>query len=213
MLVGALVLLPFIRHDMNHYSIRGIDVSRYQSHIDWALLTEQDKLHFIFMKATEGRTYIDPTFKKRWKAARQHGLIRGAYHYYQPNKDAVAQARHFIQTVPLKAGDLPPVLDVEDLFRVPSQQVVEGVQAWSDLIEKRYGVRPIIYTSLHWYQAYLGAAFPKHVFWVARYARHEPPVKWIFWQYSSRTYMDGVQGRVDGNVFVGSRWELEQLCL
>lgn len=213
LLVLFLVLLPFLRHDMNHYAIRGVDVSRYQSSIDWELLTAQDKLHFIFIKATEGQSYIDPTFKKRWQAAREHGLIRGAYHYYQPNKSGYEQARHFIQTVPLKAGDLPPVLDIEDLYRVSSDRVIKGVKEWSDLIQERYAIRPIIYTSLHWYQQYLGEAFPDHIFWVARYARQQPPVQWTFWQYSSGTYVDGIKERVDGNVFVGTRWQLEQLCL
>ena len=212
-LVAVLVLLPLLRHDASHYTIRGVDVSRYQREIDWALLSEQDRLHFIFIKATEGRSYVDPTFKDRWPAARKAGLLRGAYHFYKPTQSAVWQARHFVQTVPLTAGDLPPVLDVEDLDRVPEAQVVREVGRWLELVEEHYGIRPIIYTSLHWYESYLGQAFPDHLFWVARYHRQQPDVKWTFWQYSSRTYVDGIKGRVDGNVFAGTRWQLEGLCL
>lgn len=213
LLVLVLILLPLLRHDADHYAIRGVDVSRYQASIDWDKLREQDKLHFIFMKATEGRSYVDPTFKKRWYAAKAHGLLRGAYHFYRPTQSAEWQARHFMQTVPLEAGDLPPVLDIENLGRAPKEHVIKEVGRWSLLIEHRYGVKPIFYTSLHWYQRYLGAAFPDHVFWVARYRRHQPPVNWTFWQYSSRTHVEGIQGRVDGNVFVGTRWQLEALCL
>lgn len=213
LLALILVLMPLLRHEAMSYDIRGIDVSRYQKELNWAKLKEQDRLHFIFMKATEGRSYVDPTFRTNWPKAKAHDLIRGAYHFYRPGQSALWQARHFTQTVTLRAGDLPPVLDVEEIQRVPREQVIREVGKWLDLVEQHYGIRPIIYTSQHWHQAYLGDAFPKHHFWVARYSRCQPRGKWTFWQYSSSLSVPGIQERVDGNVFIGTRWALESLCL
>ena len=38
--------------------------------------------------------------------ARQHGFIRGAYHFYNPKTDASRQADFFIRSVKLEPGDL-----------------------------------------------------------------------------------------------------------
>ena len=65
------------------------------------------------MKATEGGDHNDTTFEANFANARNHGFIRGAYHFYIPSTDALKQADFFIRTVKLVSGDLPPVLDVE----------------------------------------------------------------------------------------------------
>jgi lysozyme len=67
------------------------------------------------MKATEGITMVDPYFKRNWKNCRQMHLPRGAYHYYLANKSGAGQAKNFIKTVQLNPGDLPPVVDIEQL--------------------------------------------------------------------------------------------------
>ena len=38
-------------------------------------------LHFVFMKATEGGDHNDTTFEANFANARNHGFIRGAYHF------------------------------------------------------------------------------------------------------------------------------------
>lgn len=42
-------------------NVQGIDVSRYQGKIDW-LQVKADKREFVFIKAAEGQTYVDPNF-------------------------------------------------------------------------------------------------------------------------------------------------------
>jgi len=99
------------------YDIHGIDISHYQGKIDWKKLLQNKEtatpLHFVFMKATEGGDHNDTTFEANFANARNHGFIRGAYHFYIPSTDALKQADFFIRTVKLVSGDLPPVLDVE----------------------------------------------------------------------------------------------------
>ncbi|MFI5135397.1 MAG: glycoside hydrolase family 25 protein, partial [Chitinophagales bacterium] len=103
-----------------NYSVHGIDVSRWQSNLDWknlsALNSKGDTipLSFAFIKATEGILWEDPMFEDNWTSAKKAGVTRGAYHYFKPNSSPTLQAKNFIGSVTLKPGDLPPVLDVEE---------------------------------------------------------------------------------------------------
>ena len=75
------------------YDIHGIDISHYQGKIDWERLQRNQQtatpLHFVFMKATEGGDHNDTTFEVNFANARNHGFIRGAYHFYIPGTDAL----------------------------------------------------------------------------------------------------------------------------
>ena len=48
-------------YSADKYVITGIDVSSYQGAIDWNTLSSQ-KLSFVFIKATEGSTFVDKNF-------------------------------------------------------------------------------------------------------------------------------------------------------
>jgi GH25 family lysozyme M1 (1,4-beta-N-acetylmuramidase) len=70
---------------------------------------------FVFFKATEGLSFIDPHFAANWRAAKAAGMHRGAYHYFHPSESAVGQATLFLETVAaqgLDAGDIL-VADIE----------------------------------------------------------------------------------------------------
>lgn len=213
-LVLVFILSFVFRHDARQYGVQGVDVSRYQRQVDWAVLKQEGNVQFAFIKATEGNNYQDPYFDYNWKAARQAGVLRGAYHFYKANKSAEWQAKHFIKTVRLKRGDLPPVLDVEDVDDVDKELLIQELGVWLTTIEDYYGVRPIVYASLDLYRRHLQEAFPDHVVWIARYSRRQPPQKlaWHFWQYSDELRLPGVKGDIDGNVFAGNYWQLKALC-
>ncbi|WP_286144957.1 GH25 family lysozyme, partial [Bacteroides caecimuris] len=123
----------------NGYDIHGIDISHYQGKIDWNRLLQNKEtaspLHFIFMKATEGGDHNDTTFEANFANARNHGFIRGAYHFYIPSTDALKQADFFIRTVKLTSGDLPPVLDVEVTGRKEKKELQQGIKRWLDRVE------------------------------------------------------------------------------
>jgi len=217
----ALILASFLlviiscTHDADQYRIHGIDVSHYQKIIDWETVAKQEKVHFAFIKATESVDYQDSIFKKNWKEAKQAGLIRGAYHFFRPTVSVEWQIKNFTEQVQLEKGDLPPVLDIEDFGHVTMPVLIERVRIWLLFIEAHYKVRPIIYASLNVYQRSLQGAFPDYPVWIARYNRRHPPLNtdWLFWQYSDQTTINGIVGKVDKNVFVGSLSELKALCL
>ena len=81
-------------------------------------------------------------------------------------------------------------------------------------MERHFGKRPIIYTSVDFYEAILSdGAFSDYPMWV-RSTKHHPSVRygsreWKFWQYQADGYVAGHRGQVDRNVFYGTReqWE------
>ena len=202
------------------YDVHGIDISHYQGRVDWASLarnkTGRFPLCFIFMKATEGGDLADGVFAENFAAARDHGFLRGAYHYYVPSTDAVKQADFFIQNVRLEEGDLPPVLDVETVGRQSDAELQRGVKTWLDRVEHHYGIKPILYTSYKFKMRYLSdSLFNDYPYWIAHYyvdsVRYQG--KWHFWQHTDVGTVSGIKEQVDLDVFNGSLEELMALTL
>ncbi|WP_277230163.1 glycoside hydrolase family 25 protein [Hymenobacter sp. YC55] len=188
------------------YAVHGIDVSAYQGRIDWKEVS-RNHVKFAFIKATEGVTMRDSRFQRNWNAAHKAGIYRGAYHYFQPTYDGARQANLFTRTVPLAPGDLPPVLDVEHAEFHDVSVMRRNVAVWLRLVERHYGVRPILYSNYSFYKRYLAGHFDKYPLWLAHYEVDQPRLpreKWIIWQHSDESYIPGIRGTVDFNVFQGS---------
>lgn len=202
------------------YAIHGIDVSRYQETIDWesvkSMNVEGVKMGFTFIKATEGIESQDRFFKRNWKRAKVAGMARGAYHFFIATKSGKAQAEHFIKTVELQPGDLPPVLDVEATYGTPWKKVRERVKEWLLTVENYYGVKPIIYANVDFYQQVLKDEFDDYPLWVAHYLQKEKPRiyrDWHFWQYSEQGHVNGIFCKVDFNAFSGDSTDFKNLLI
>lgn len=202
------------------YRIHGIDISHHQKNIDWPEIATIDvngnKINFAFIKATEGITRQDMHFKKNWEKCHEAGLIRGAYHFYYPTRDAKKQAENFINQVTLKPGDLPPVLDIELSKGKSKDEIVKGCKEWCEIIEAHYGVKPIFYTNPTFYDKYLKEDFEDYPLWIAHYYKEVPKMhhrEWIFWQHSDCATIKGIDKPVDLNVFKGDMEDLLELCI
>lgn len=213
-----LLLLSFlscnsITERMEGYEVHGIDISHYQSHIQWDVIVGQG-VSFAFAKATEGSSLQDQHYCNNWKEMERVGLKKGAYHFFRPKVSVRLQVENFVEQVELKAGDLPPVLDVELTDGASKMEIIEGVREWLLLIEAQYKIRPILYSNYNFYIEYLAKEFPEYPVWIARYSRRKPYLpkgkNWQFWQYGNKGQLDGIEGDVDLNVFNGTPKELEQ---
>lgn len=216
-IAGLCILLmeaPNRHHES--FEVMGIDVSHYQSRVDWDVVAAEG-IRFAFVKATEGISHQDSLFCLNWTAIKKAGLKRGAYHYFLPGVPAALQAENFVNLVDLEAGDLPPVLDVESIRGATRQELVEGVKEWLRMVELRYRIKPILYTNLKFYYQYLYPQFNDHPIWIARYNLFQPRLfgrkAWHFWQYANQGQINGISGDVDFNVFRGDWAELDSICL
>jgi len=202
------------------YGIHGIDVSKYQGAVYWPSVKKMQvndiKIGFVFIKATEGLGNVDGGFRRNWIKAKEAGLTRGAYHFFLATKSGKAQAQNFINTVHLTKGDLPPVLDIEQLYNVPPDKMRTEIKAWLQTVEAAYDIKPIIYTYANFYNQYLKDGFDDYPLWVAHYFEKDKPRidrDWIFWQHSELGRVDGIAHRVDFNVFKGDSLAFNRLLL
>lgn len=220
--------------------IYGIDLSKYQhvigKHrygIDWSNLRISHlgslskknvsghvdyKVSFIFIKSTEGSSLRNPYFSADYHAAKSHGFPVGAYHFFSTTTPATTQANFFLSCTPVAGNDLPPVLDLEPL---PSKIKTMGgtavlwsrVRTWLRIVEKRTGVRPILYISQTFVNRYLPAApdiKENYPIWIARYGEYKPDLKLCVWQLAPDGRVKGIHGTVDINVFNGYEAEFKQ---
>lgn len=159
---------------------------------------------FVFIKATEGVTMRDESFRSNWKDAGKAGLRRGAYHFFLSSKDGALQAENFIKTVgEIRARDLPPVLDIESIHRGCSRELLnERALQWLRAVEKRYGRKPIVYSGASFARNYLSPAITsEYEIWIAHYGAHRPAFDgWTYWQFTDRALVRGVPRPVDLSV-------------
>lgn len=81
--------------------LHGIDVSAYQTEFD------TDGLDFVFVKSTEGRSYVNPRLKSQVKRVRDAECVVGFYHFLWPGH-AKDQAEYFVEKTPEKEETSSP---------------------------------------------------------------------------------------------------------
>ena len=195
------------------YSIRGIDVSHYQGDINWEQVAANKEIEFTYIKATEGKDYIDQTFQRNWEKSLKVGLYHGAYHYFTTKSLGSDQADNFIKTVPMENGCLPPVIDIEDAG-AKKEVFVKNLNDFIEKIENTYHQKPILYVVYPLYEKYIKGDFEEYSIWIRDIVT--PPHmsdkrQWLFWQYSNRGRINGDQRYYDFDVFKGSRKDFKEL--
>lgn len=207
-------------------AISGADVSKYQhpngAGIDWAAVKASGHA-FVFHKATDGRSGVDPTFGDDWVAAKRAGLYVGAYHYARPvagAADADAQARHLVAVAGTTrhAGELPLVLDLENSGGLTPAQLISWTHVFLTTVQRITGRTPMIYSYPYfWKTAMAGTrAFRAYPLWAAQYRSYPTTFdgawdSWTFWQYSESSAVNGVAATIDMNRFNGSLTQLRAL--
>ncbi len=195
--------------------IHGIDISKWNGEIEWNKV-KRAGIEFAFIKATEGKDVVDPKFDDYWRGAARADVAHAPYHFYYFCSTPEEQAAWFIRNVPKSAMHLPPVLDAEwnhsskTCKRHPEPEVVRTeLKRFMDIVERHYGKRPIIYTTVDFHRDNLVGHFNNYHFWVRSVAA--PPQdtyasrRWAFWQYTSTGVIPGIENETDINVFAGNK--------
>ncbi len=216
-LIGVLFyrgVLWFNMPSEDRYPVRGVDVSHYQSKIDWQVLAASEpKLSFAFIKATEGSGTVDECFAANWVGARAAGLYVGAYHFFSFESAGETQADNFIAQVPREPDALPPVIDLEyyKTENLPEKQEVQAhLRTLLDRLAAYYGKTPIIYTTESCLNAYLTDIDRDYILWIrsiTQLPKGDLAAQWSLWQYNPRGRLPGYSGGetfIDLNVYRGS---------
>ncbi|WP_288155470.1 GH25 family lysozyme [Phocaeicola sartorii] len=195
------------RHHINKNEHRyGIDVSRYQGNINWQMVKTDKNVSYVYLKATEGASLVDVTYRYNLNEARKAGLKVGCYHFFSPTVDAETQFKNFTSTVNLDEQDLIPIIDVEIIGRTNSKRFCERLTHFLRMVEEHYGLKPIIYTSNNFYNKYLAGKYTEYKYMIARYRDEVPEltddIKFVMWQFTANGRINGINGPVDRSRFM-----------
>jgi lysozyme len=214
--------------------VSGIDISDAQGTINWTSVRGAG-IRFAVMKATQGTYNTQHTFAANWSGARAAGLLRAAYHFFDPTEDGTAQANHFLATMgTLEADDLPPVIDIEcpnsdsrclgwagGTGAAPAASIRQRMMDFLHRVESVTGRRPVIYTSGAYFSGNgidtTGLAnYPLWIAYPTTSGCYRIPTPWAhaaFWQYSWTGRVAGIPGAdVDMDHFLGTLDDLNALA-
>lgn len=195
-------------------TVKGIDVSYYQSTIDWSKVKGAG-VKFAIARVSDGTGFEDPKFAANWSGMKSIGIVRGVYQFFRPAQDPIKQADLLVDTID-KLGtlptDMPPVMDVESVDGQSASTIRSNMKKWLDRVENRTGRKPIVYTAAFMSSA-IGTGWTSYPLWVANYGTTCPTMpsdwtKWKFWQSSSTGSVAGISGNVDMDSWNGTLQEL-----
>jgi lysozyme len=184
--------------------VLGVDVSHHSGRIDWKQVHAQGYL-FAYVKSSEGVDNPDAMFETHWRALRELGMPRGAYHFYVTEDDPVEQARFFASRLREDPGTLPPAVDVEVLGAHTTGDMSATLLRFLKTLEAELGIRPVIYTSTDFWDGRYQPAFSDYPLWMAEYGVVMPKVpfgwkSWLFWQRVENKAVKGIENSADINL-------------
>jgi len=174
----------------------------------------------VYLKATEGTSFVDATYAPRRHNANKAKLLTGAYHFAHGKASPKEEADHFLSTIGKlhPSLDLRPCLDLE--YGSGSPALGAWARAWLTYVRQHVGVTPVLYS----YASFVSACgFTTRVapLWLAAYGRNDgvehpfvTPKPWTqasvaAHQYASQAKVPGVEGFTDlSHVFSFAAFQL-----
>jgi lysozyme len=198
--------------------IYGIDISHHQGKIEWKKVKKwkNKKLDFVYIKATEGSTYVDITYKNNIEEAKANDFIVGSYHYFRTTSSIEDQFQNFINTIDENQQDLIPLIDVEEKTNWTGIEFHKKFQEFLNMVEDHFGKKPMIYTVNSFYNLNLAGRYKEYHFLIGRYGENAPNMRdksnWTVWQFSETGKVDGIPKLVDIDV-INHKYKLQDLLL
>ena len=180
----------------------GIDVSHHNGKINWGQVPD---VEFVYVKATEGATYVDPMYQQNIKGARAKKLRVGAYHYFRTTSSVQKQFENYKEHVKKSDIDLIPMVDVEECKKWSTVQFQDSLMRFIQLVKSHYGKAPMIYSVNTFYNKYCAPKFNNYYLMIGRYGNDKPFIKgkgtYTIWQKSQIGRIAGISKNVDIDIF------------
>ena len=180
----------------------GIDVSHHQGDIDWQEVKKSNPdIAFVYVKCSEGKDYVDKSFKRNAEGAARNGFRVGAYHFFRMTSSAHDQFNNFKKQMDAVSISLRPMVDVERGDGKPRKELQDSLRVLLGLLEKEYGVKPVIYGTNRSFNEFCAPEFNAYPMYIGRYGKEKPIVKgpshYTVWQYSETGVIKGIPKPVD----------------
>ena len=177
---------------------QGIDVSTWQSYIDWPTVAKNN--HFAIIRAGYGTSGVDDYFETNYKNAKAAGVKLGAYWYSYASSasDASQEAKAVLRLLKGKKFEWPIYYDIEEnsIFNAGIQNAI--AKTFCRALEAAHyycGIYTGAYALNHNFDSEVKSAF---TIWVAHWDVSAPGYSGQYgvWQYKVG-YTNGVSGQVD----------------
>lgn len=185
----------------------GIDVSGWQGNIDYSEVASSG-IEIVYMKASEGTSFVDPYFNQNYTNAKANGLKVGFYHYLtaRSNLEAVAEANFFVSTISGMTPDCRLAMDFESFGNLSAEEINEIGLTFMQTVESLSGKEMVIYSDTSNASNIFGGGLTNYPLWVAQYEVEEPIPNgnwnnWVGWQYTDAGEISGIDGYVDRDRF------------
>lgn len=211
------------------YPCKGIDVSSYQTGLNYSILASQG-VKFAILKIMRKDLKIDTMFETHYQGFKNAGIpIYAVYNYsYATTADkAKIDAQQVIKH--LNGRKIPVCLDIEDKSQQGlGENIVDIINTYQDTIEAA-GLQFLVYTGLSFYNSYIKpykGLVKCNNWWIARYyngydtmsiseepnALKRPDVDGLVgWQYTSSLSIAGSTGKLDANILYSNIKQSSQI--
>lgn len=195
-------------------SRKGIDVSKYQSSINWKKVAG-DGVEYAFIRlgirgSSEGKLVLDDTYIDNVEGALENKVNVGVYFFTQAlnKKEAVEEAEFVLENIKDYNITYPIVLDVEEIVTKNPRTKDMTKQEWTDVCIafcdtiKEAGYTPMIYGNLKTFMLMVDLEqLEDYEKWFAYYSTPLYfPYEFSVWQYTSTGSVNGIKGDVDINI-------------
>ena len=187
-----------------------IDVSKWQSNIDWDKLAKESSVDAVIMRIGYGYD-MDSKVQEYVLALNRLGIPYGFYHYNTAITVTQAQQQAFnvvkyIRSIGGKPS-LPVYADIEEGGNDRNQVAI--ARTFCETFEQN-GYSAGVYANLNYWKNYLkyDSSLNRYTKWIANYGSNNglprsdwrPDSSFEMWQYSSKGKIPGISGNVDLNV-------------
>ena len=195
----------------------GIDVSKYQSGLDWNKI-KKSGVSFVIIRigyrgyGAAGNLVKDPMFEEHFTNARNAGLKVGVYFFTQAVNEAEAQEEADGCNWALNGRmlDYPIFYDTEASTAPGGTGRADGLGvedrtkcaiAFCERV-KELGYKPGVYASTTWYRKRVdyNTLRSRYTIWNAHYGVSASPIGCDLWQGTEKARINGYSGELDANI-------------
>lgn len=195
----------------------GIDVSKYQSGLDWNKI-KKSGVSFVIIRigyrgyGAAGNLVKDPMFEEHFTNARNAGLKVGVYFFTQAVNEAEAQeeAEGCNWALNGRMLDYPIFYDTEASTAPGGTGRADGLGvedrtkcaiAFCERV-KELGYKPGVYASTTWYRKRVdyNTLRSRYTIWNAHYGVSSSPIGCDLWQGTEKARINGYSGELDANI-------------
>ena len=185
----------------------GIDISKWQGNINFQEVANSG-IKIVYIKATQGTSYVSPTFEKSYTNAKQNGLKIGFYHYVTARsiESARSEAEFFAKKIAGKHIDCRLAMDFEEFGNLSKQEINAIGLAFVKRLEEITQKPVVIYSNTYTARTIWEGEITSYPLWIAEYGVSRPQNnnKWntyVGWQYTDMGEINGINGYVDRDKF------------